>query len=409
VTTISAERSKLAKVGLSLRRREQWGARRSYTDARSVTEPATRVFVHITVSNPSSYNGNDAHARAIEAIGISRFPKTGISYNRLIMPNGAIYEAQPIGRRGAHTVNDFRRSSCSTPGCPDRGSSLTAPSWNLNINARSYAICQNVGHPVSDKMVDSIARAIAADKLAGFVTRSAPIHGHRCVASKSCPGDKMWARMGELERRVNHYVKNGLNGDGEVASNDTIIKNNSVWWDSIFQKKSNPKQRMRAYSYLTYIHAYVLDVRRALTQTLPFNSWMEKRWGKANYSVRTYIRTAYGHARAGNENSAEALKVLAAQAKLLSKQAGEIAAVKELVRQLIAREPMNEQLVEAAAQRGALAGSVEALDDLGLDFQVTITPTEEPTELAESAEPEDEPDERIESVEQLSDESAVDV
>jgi hypothetical protein len=102
------------------------------------------------------------------------------------------------------------------------------------------------------------------------------------------------------------------------------------------------------------------------------------------------VRSGYGHARASQENSAEALQVLAQQAKLLSKQAGEIAAVKELVRQLIAREPMNEQLVEAAAQRGALAGSVEALDDLGLNFQVTITPTEE---VEDPPEPEDEPDE----------------
>jgi hypothetical protein len=151
----------------------------------------------------------------VEAIGISRFPSIGMSYNRLHTQSGKAYEGQPIGRRGAHTVNDFRRSTCSTSGCPGRGSSLSAPSWNLNYNARAYVICQNTQHSVTDAQLDALARAIAADKLAGFVTRSAQLHGHRCVSSKSCPGDKMWSRMGELEKKVNNYLANGLDEQKE--------------------------------------------------------------------------------------------------------------------------------------------------------------------------------------------------
>jgi N-acetylmuramoyl-L-alanine amidase len=214
VTTISQERTRLAAIGQGLRTREQAGLRRSYTDARSVVEPATRVFVHITVSNPESYSSDDAHWRAIEAIGIARFPNTGISYNRGLMRSGTAYEGQPIGRRGAHTYNDFNRSTCITTGCPGRGGPLTAtPAWNLNYNSRAYVICQNVQHSVTDAQLDALARAIAADMLAGFVRRDAEIHGHRCVSPKSCPGDRMWALMATLRARVDHYLRNGLTED----------------------------------------------------------------------------------------------------------------------------------------------------------------------------------------------------
>lgn len=212
MTTISQERSALQKIGRggSLRTREQAGFRFDYTSSRPVDEPATRVFVHITITNPGSYPTDDAHARAIEAIGINRFPSTGVSYNRLIMRSGRAYEGQPIGRRGAHTVNDLRRATCTTVGCPGKGGPLTAPSWNLNVNSRAYAICQNVTDSVTDVQLDSLARCIAADMLAGFVRKDAEIHGHRCVAAKDCPAAKMWARMGELRSLVDHYLKTGF-------------------------------------------------------------------------------------------------------------------------------------------------------------------------------------------------------
>ncbi|MGH9252645.1 MAG: peptidoglycan recognition protein family protein, partial [Acidimicrobiales bacterium] len=223
MTTISQERAGLALVGWRLRRREEWGARRSYTDARSVTEPATRVFVHISVTTPANYSSDDAHARGIEAIGIARFPNTGISYSRLLFRSGTASEGQPLGRRGSHTVNDFEIATCtrSGPGCPGRGGPLTStPAWNLNYNARAYVICQNVQHTVTDPQLDSLARAVAADMLAGFVTRTSEIHGHRCVSSKSCPGDPMWVRMGELRKLVDHYLTHGPTTEDDMFTDD---------------------------------------------------------------------------------------------------------------------------------------------------------------------------------------------
>lgn len=216
MTSISAERSALARVGGGLIRREQWGARHNYSSARTVTEPAKQIFIHITVTQPNNYNSHAAHVRGIEAIGRSRFPSTGISYNRIVLFGvNTAYEAQPIGRRGAHTVNDHRRSVCNRWGaaCPGHGGDLTAPSWNNNYTARAYAYGALIQHSVTDSVLDTFARAIADDIKAGFVRRDAKIHGHRCLSSKSCPGDHMWARMHELERRVNDHLSDTQEDD----------------------------------------------------------------------------------------------------------------------------------------------------------------------------------------------------
>lgn len=220
MTSITKERRDWAAVPghPAIRRRNEWGAIHNYSRARDVLEPATRIFVHISVTNPGSYRGNDAHAQAIERIGRARFgtspSNTGISYNFGIMPNAALYEFQPVSRRGAHTVNDFGISTCtrSGTGCPGRRQPLTAPSGNLNVNARSYVICQNVGDSVTDEQIDKLARAIVCSYRAGFITRHAAHHphGHRCVSSKSCPGDRMWHRMDDLHTKIHHYLDHGL-------------------------------------------------------------------------------------------------------------------------------------------------------------------------------------------------------
>lgn len=211
MTTIAQERAALKKVGRPLISREDAGFRfKRYGEAKSVSEPAGLVFVHITITNPKSYASDAAHARAVEAIGISRFPNTGISYNRLIMQSGRAYEGQPMGRRGAHTINDKKLAHCVSPGCPSKGGPIPPATINLNTRVRAYAICQNVSDAVTDAQLDSLARTIAADVLAGMVARDFDLHGHRCTAPKDCPAAKMWARMGELRKLIDHYIKVGF-------------------------------------------------------------------------------------------------------------------------------------------------------------------------------------------------------
>lgn len=178
MVSIAQERDRLAAVGLRLRQRHEWGARFNYTTSRPVDNPATRLFLHITVTNPGAYKSNDEHARAVENIGISRFPATGISYNGLLMPGGLLYEGQPWGRRGAHTVNDRQHAACQQAGCPSRGHSIQAPSWNLNVNSRALALARNIGDPVTAADIDAAARWAAAYKLAGMASMDARWHRH---------------------------------------------------------------------------------------------------------------------------------------------------------------------------------------------------------------------------------------
>ena len=209
MTSIARERELYARVGFTHRLREQWGASFVYTTDRPLDEPATRLFLHISVTNPSSYPSNDAHARAIEDIGKQRFPNTGISYNEMIMPGGLLYEGQPMGRRGAHTLNDFTRPVCTTLGCPGRGFPLTAPSWNLNVNGRACCLARNIDDAVTDADVIAAARWGAAGKLAGLVDDGARWHGHRCVAAKDCPGGRGWVRLDDIADLTADYVRRG--------------------------------------------------------------------------------------------------------------------------------------------------------------------------------------------------------
>jgi hypothetical protein len=243
MTTINEEHARLLEVGLRLRRRSEWGAQGDYTNPRTVDEPADHQFIHISVTNPGNYSSNDAHVRAIEAIGRFRFPATGISYNRLILPGGFPYEGQPIGRRGAHTVNDDQRATCNTSGCPSFGRSLTGPDWNLNYNARAYVMARNCGDSVTSHDIDAMARCLAGDRLAGFVKRTATLHGHRCCSDKSCPCDPTWGLMDDIETRMNYYLNKGnvkvdLEDDVTQAEIDEIVSKvlagvpDAVWKDS---------------------------------------------------------------------------------------------------------------------------------------------------------------------------------
>jgi len=206
VTDIPWERTKLAVQGLVMRRREQWGARFNYTNARQCQVPANDFFLHVAVVNdPGDLIGTeDQVARNIENIGISRFPYTGISYNALAFNTGRLYEAQPLTRRGAHTVND----KTVTP-CPTHGGSLSAPSWNLNITVRALCLPQMPNSPVTDAQLRAAAKWAAAQIRAGLAKPTARWHGHRDVAYKDCPGIA-FSRIPELNSLTQYYVKVGL-------------------------------------------------------------------------------------------------------------------------------------------------------------------------------------------------------
>jgi hypothetical protein len=212
VTTILTERALRATVGLFVN--SQWVDGYTVFTGRQTAEPAVAGFNHISVTNPDAYPlGNDQHMRAIESIGISRFPNTGFSYNGAVLPGGVLYEGQPWGRRGAHTVNTKRLRVCASTGCPSRDWSLDAPDWNNNVNGRALVFARNLDDAVTDADVDAAGRYWAGHKLCGLMRADARQHGHRCCADKDCPGNRVWVRMADISDATADYVRAGIEDD----------------------------------------------------------------------------------------------------------------------------------------------------------------------------------------------------
>lgn len=200
MVSIADERRRFADEGLVVVTRETTGLIGDYSTPRPVDEPADYLFVHITVTpDPIDLPKNEMAAwRTVERIGIARFgAHVGCSYNTGAMQSGRLYEGQPIGRRGAHTVNDF-----DVPGFPH----------NLNVYGRAIALCQNVLDEVDDDQVDAVAQWAAAMRRTKMAVPRATLHPHRQFTAKSCPGDKMMKRWSELVRLADHYTTVGLPG-----------------------------------------------------------------------------------------------------------------------------------------------------------------------------------------------------
>jgi len=195
----TSEREKLAAQGLKILRREQWGASRSYTDARAVTMPAKRFFLHVAVVGSSGSFAS--RMRLIESIGISRFPNTGISYNAAVDFGGALAEAQPLSRRGAHTIVEYAPNKMGLPN-----------GHNANYDSRALVLPQNCPDRVTDQQIDSAAKWAAAQIRAGLAVKGAKWYGHRDAARKSCPCDVGYRRIPELQQLTDRYVKTGLGG-----------------------------------------------------------------------------------------------------------------------------------------------------------------------------------------------------
>lgn len=283
MVSIAEERQRLADVGLVLRHREQWGAVFDYTTDRAVQEPATLLVAHIAVVNdPGDLVGTeDQVMRTIERIGIARFPNTGISYNAAAFNTGRLYEGQPLGRRGAHTVNTRQRATCTQSGCPSLGDSLTAVGWNNNLNARACVAPQQVTDPVTDVQVDTFARWGAGLKLAELVTKDARWHGHRCFAAKDCPGGNVWGRMDDIADLTADYVRTGLPGttpqpppeepdmalsDEDKAWINTAISNRLTEYHN---EKAVPTSKARRDEIITVVEDSANDVLAAINATHP--------------------------------------------------------------------------------------------------------------------------------------------
>jgi hypothetical protein len=192
--------SRLRDAGVEVYTREDWGTPVPLAYATRLRThpmppgPAKCHFLHITVTDDTDLPiDGKAAMRKVESYGYS--VPAMVSYHDCVTNEGRYFEGQNYGAKGTHTQNDK-----NIPGFPK----------DLNLYGYALAILQNVQDEVTDRQVEVIAMVYAARELEGLVVRGAPIYPHRMFSSKSCPGDKAVARMDEIARLKNYYVRNGL-------------------------------------------------------------------------------------------------------------------------------------------------------------------------------------------------------
>lgn len=190
----------LRASGIECYNRKQWGTavQNAYFKRRKThpmpPAPARYHFIHITVTaDTDTVKEGKAGARQIETYGYSTPPM--VSYHDLITNEAKYFQGQDYGTKGTHTVNDKKIA-----GFPH----------DLNLEGYALALMQNVGDEVTDAQVDLAARVFAARELSGWVRRGAPVYPHRKFSPKSCPGDKAMARLNEIQRLKDNYVRRGL-------------------------------------------------------------------------------------------------------------------------------------------------------------------------------------------------------
>lgn len=190
--------NQLKKAGVTVVTRDQYSVRpEAYLRRRDThpmpDRPAKYHYLHITVTGDTDTTKEAiAGARQVEGYGYSTPPQ--VSYQDLITNEGIYVQGQDYGTKGTHTVNDNR-----VPGFPK----------DLNLEGYALALLQNVHDEVTDEQVTLAAMVFAARELAGLVAIGAPVYPHRMFAAKSCPGDKAMARLAEIIRLKNLYVKAG--------------------------------------------------------------------------------------------------------------------------------------------------------------------------------------------------------
>lgn len=203
----------LRAAGVECFTRQQWGSPQEragkYASRRRTHPmppgPAAYHFLHITVTaDTDTVKQGAAGARQIETYGYSSPPM--VSYQDLVTNEGRYYQGQDYGTKGTHTVNDK-----NVPGFPR----------DLNLHGYATALMQNIGDEVTDKQVRVVAMIFAARELAGLVRRGAPIYPHRKFASKACPGDKAVARLPEIVRQRDRFLRDGLpNQEDDMKAED---------------------------------------------------------------------------------------------------------------------------------------------------------------------------------------------
>ena len=152
--------------------RQDWQARN--TNIKAIGK-VSKVFIHHTVSNPSSDPAKDA--REIQNFHMNSRGYADIAYTWLVHPDGTVIEGRMIGDKaaqGAHT---------------------------LNHNSTSIAISA-IGNyeenEPSETLMQGMRDALQYAKNKGQITDSPTIRPHKDVYPTQCAGKYLIAKIGEI-------------------------------------------------------------------------------------------------------------------------------------------------------------------------------------------------------------------
>lgn len=154
--------------------RQAWGASPPKTVLKSIGK-VNEIFIHHSVSSPSSSPANDA--RAIQQFHMNGRNYSDIGYTLLVHPDGTVMEGRTVGglaAQGAHTSGH---------------------------NSTAIGIC-GVGNyeenQPSDVLIQGFNDAIQYAKDKGWVISDPKIRPHKAVFSTQCCGKHLIARMNEI-------------------------------------------------------------------------------------------------------------------------------------------------------------------------------------------------------------------
>lgn len=161
--------------GLGIVTREEWGARS--TSCGPVDGARRRISIHHT-EGPASDPARQL--RSIQSYHISK-GWCDIGYHFLIGADGRIYEGRPVELRGTHVRNNNTGNlGISFIGCFDTRECSTPT-------------------PLTDTMIESAGRLVGTlSELYGITPSDTSVRGHRDQVSTTCPGDRLYARIGDI-------------------------------------------------------------------------------------------------------------------------------------------------------------------------------------------------------------------
>lgn len=150
--------------------RSQWGARAPKSVKRIAT-PTSKLFLHHTADSNRGAQG----VRNIQRFHMDSRGWSDIAYSFLVDPDGTVFEGRGAGVAGAHTQGH---------------------------NSTAHGLCamgnyQSVTPP--DSLIVGLAALVRHGAAEGWWVDGIT-GGHRDVGTTSCPGDRLYPRIGDINR-----------------------------------------------------------------------------------------------------------------------------------------------------------------------------------------------------------------